>query len=131
MAGLRLACNPPLPNSHTCSLGHRGRRSALLACRSGSASDRGTGSLQQRHAVAVDERGAGGAQPADDALELVAAALERADKAAQARASAFVKQRHMQAKEIQSHCTICELPKRRPANICCRRAGCGGAVASR
>lgn len=67
----------------------RAQRQALSpASRSGSASDKGTGSLQQRHAVAVDERGAGGAQPADDALELVAAALERADKAAQACASA-------------------------------------------
>ena len=104
LAGTRLACNPPMPNSHRCSLGRRGRRSALLACRSGSESDRGTGSLQQRHAVAVDERGAGGAQPADDALELVAAALERADKAAQARASALVEQSYAgQANTVAMH----------------------------
>ncbi len=106
-AGHRLPCNPPLPIAHCCSFVHRDWRSGLLACRSGSASDRGTGSLQQRQAVAIDERGAGDAQPADDALELVAAALERADKAAQASASVYIEQscRH---KGGLSQCTTVE-----------------------
>ena len=83
--------------------------------------------------MAVDERGAGDAQPADDALELVAAALERADKAAQACASVVEKQSHAGLQAIRK--ISCSAPCLSPYQVDCRYmlccAGCGEAVAKR